>query len=221
MSGRPGVALIAAGVAAGVLANQWALETLVAERADPAGSWISDLGARSESTGALFSALDTASGVALCLVGIGLWRRIGGRSRVLHWGVIALLVTGAGYVLDGALPLSCAESLGSSCTLRYDVVDILHGTESFVSLSTTTAAFVLLAVGLRREPDLRRLGTVTLVAGVVWVLLDLLMGAKFVISALDGEEGTFQRASQVVLGAWVIVLAAGVAAAMPRAAPAT
>lgn len=173
----------------------------VSERADPAGSWISDLGARSES--------------------IGLRRRIGDRSPALRWGVIALLATSAGYVLDGALPLSCAESLGSGCTLRYDVVDLLHGTESVVSLAATTAVFTLLAVGLRREPDLRRLGTVTLVAGVVWVLLDLLMGAKFVISALDGEEGTFQRASQVVLGAWVIVLAAGVAAAMPRPAPAT
>jgi hypothetical protein len=68
--------LVAAGPAAGLLANAWALETLVAQRAQPSASWISDLGARSESTAWLFDLLNAASGVALCLVAVGVLRRL-------------------------------------------------------------------------------------------------------------------------------------------------
>ena len=56
-------ALPVVGILAGLAANYWALETLLADRTDPAGSWISDLGARTESTGLLFDLLEAGSGL--------------------------------------------------------------------------------------------------------------------------------------------------------------
>ena len=106
---------------AGLAANYWVLETLLADRTDPAGSWISDLGARTEATGL---ALRPARGRL---------RRAARRVRAAapaaaspaapassRWGSWRLLAVGVCTIVDGAFPLSCAETLAEPCELRYD-----------------------------------------------------------------------------------------------------
>ena len=127
------------------------------------------------------------------------------------WGVVALMAMGVLSMIDGVFPLSCAESLTDSCELNYDLVDLIHGAETFVSIAATVAAFGFLALGFRDDGDehLRRLGTITAVAGSLWILCNVLMGAQYVLDDLDEAKGIFHRGSQVILGIWLISMAMG------------
>lgn len=201
--------VLATGLAAGLLSNYWVLEGLVADRSDAASSWISDLGARSESTGWIFDLLDFSSGLLLLAFAISIRPLLATRSRALRWGATALIATGVCSIIDGAIPLSCAESLTSSCELRYDALDLIHGTETFISIFVTVGAFGFLALGFfdERESELRRLGAATAIAGLLWILLNVLMGAELLVENLDAVKGVFHRSGQVVLGVWLILMA--------------
>jgi hypothetical protein len=200
---------VATGVLAGLTANYWALETLLADRADPAGSWISDLGARTEATGLLFDLFEAASGVALVAFALLLLPFLAGRSRELRWGGWGLVAVGVCTIVDGAFPLSCGETLAEPCELRYDLVDVIHGGETFISIAITIVTFGLFAYGLLREADerLRRLGAWTVAAGAAWTACNVLMGAQYLIDDLASAKGIFHRGAQVVLGAWLVALA--------------
>jgi hypothetical protein len=202
-------AVTVTGVLAALAANYWALETLLAERADSTGSWISDLGARTESTGLLFDLLEVGSGMLVIAFAALLMPTLGTRSRALWWGVAALAAVGACTVIDGAFPLSCAETLAQPCELSYDAVDLVHGGETFIAIAITIAMFALLAVGLRAEASaaLRRLGAVTFAAGIAWTVCNALMGAQYLVADLADAKGVFHRAAQVVFGIWLIALA--------------
>lgn len=202
-------AVAVTGVGAALAANYWALETLLAERTDPAGSWISDLGARTESTGPLFDLLEAASGLLLVAFALLLLPLLAGRSRELRWGAWGLVAVGVCTIVDGAFPLSCGEALAEPCELRYDAVDLIHGGETFLSIGITILTFALFAVGLLRERDapLRRLGGWTVAAGIAWTACNALMGAQYLVDDLASAKGIFHRAAQVVLGAWLIALA--------------
>lgn len=202
-------ALVAAGILAGLTANYWALETLLADRTDPDGSWISDLGARTEETGLLFDLLEAASGVVLVAFALLLMPFLAGRSRELGWGAWGLLAVGGCTIVDGAFPLSCGETLAEPCELRYDLVDLIHGGETFISIGITIVTFGLFAVGLLRESDagLRRLGAWTVAAGAAWTACNALMGAQYLIDDLASAKGVFHRAAQVFLGLWLIAVA--------------
>jgi len=202
-------AALITGVLAGIAANYWALETLLADRSDPAGAWISDLGARTEGTGLLFDLLAVVSGLLIAAFAVLLLPLLGRRSRVLRFGVLALFAVGICAIVDGAFPLSCAESLAEPCELSYDVVDLIHGGETFLSIAITVLTFALFAAGLWREGNdrLRRLGAWTLVAGIVWTGCNALMGAQYLIDDLASAKGIFHRAAQVILGLWLIALA--------------
>ena len=206
-------ATLATGVAAAIAANYWLLEGLLADRTDTAGGWVSDLGARSESTGWIFDLLDFGAGALLLAFALLIRSSLAARGPALRWGSIALVVTGVCSLIDGAFPLSCAESLPSSCELRYDVVDLVHVAETFVAIAATIAAFALLAAGFlaAEEPGLRRLGMITAVAGALWILCNVIMGGSYLIDDLESVRGIFHRASQVILGAWLVALAIGLA----------
>jgi len=213
--------LPAAGILAGLAANYWALETVLADRSDPAGSWISDLGARTEGTGLLFDLLEVASGLLIVAFALLLVAPLGRRSRQLRWGVIALAAVGACTIVDGAFPLSCGESLAEPCELRYDAVDLIHGGETFLSIAITIAMFALLAAGLRGQGErtLRRLATGTAIAGVLWTACNALMGAQYLIDDLAGARGIFHRTAQVILGLWLIAVALAARDLVPLPAP--
>lgn len=209
------------GVLAGLAAWYWALETVLADRADPAGSWISDLGARTESTGLLFDLLEVASGLLLIAFAVLLLPALGHRSRALRWAVWGLVAVGACTVIDGAFPLSCGETLAEPCELRYDAVDVVHGGETFLSIAITIAMFALFAAGLRAEADerLRRLGGWTAAAGVVWTACNVAIGAALLLADLGEVKGAFQRTGQAVLGLWLIGLAIASARASGASRP--
>ena len=205
--------VLASGIAAGIAANYWLLEGLLADRTDAAGGWVSDLGARSESTGWIFDLLDGVSGLLLLAFAVLVRPLLASRGRWLRFGATALIVAGVCSVIDGAFPLSCAESLPGTCELSYDWIDVVHVTETFIAIAATIAAFGCLAAGLLVTDDdaLRRLGLLTAVAGVLWVCCNLVMGASYLFDGLDDVRGVFHRGSQVVLGGWLICAAAGLA----------
>jgi hypothetical protein len=214
-------ATLATGVAAGIAANYWLLEGLLADRTDAAGGWVSDLGARSESTGWIFDLLDVGAGALLLAFALLVRPSLTARGRALRWGSIALVVTGVCSLIDGVFPLSCAESLPGSCELDYDAVDLVHVAETFVAIVATIAAFGLLAAGFICGEDqrLRRLGMVTATAGVLWILCNLIMGGSYLVVDLESVRGIFHRGSQVILGAWLIALAIGLSGLrVPRGA---
>lgn len=203
-------AILSAGVVAGLLANYWVLEGALADRSDPLASWVSDLGSRSEGADVLFNLLDGAAGLAIVVLAALLWSELAGRSCVLRGGLIALLAVGVCGVIDAAFPLSCAETLQPGCELDYDVTDVVHATENVVAVIAAAAALLMLGVGLRDQPDLRGVGTVTLGLGAAWLLLTVVMGSQFLVPGMEEVKGLLQRLSQVVLGAWLVALAVGV-----------
>ncbi len=208
-SGR-GTAMLILGVLAALTSNYWALETLIADRTDPAGSWISDLGARTESTGLTFDLLEIASGLLIVAFAALMLPTLGRRSRELRWGVVAVVAVGVCTVVDGAFPLSCGETLAEPCTLRYDAVDVIHGGETFISIAITIAMFGLFFIGSRGDGDRRVHGLAarSAVAGVLWTACNVVMGSQYLIDGLADVDGLFHRATQVILGVWLIVVAA-------------
>ena len=205
--------IVVLGAVTAILLDYWVVEGVLAEHSDPTRSWISDIGARSQSTGWWFSAADTLSGLALGLLTIVLWRRVAGRSRLLRWGMIALAVSAVCTVLDGAAPLSCSEALPPPCTSAHDLLDVLHEGESAVSIVSAIAGFALLGEGFRREGGLELLGIATYVCGGAWIFLYGLVTIGFASTTMDGLKGSFQRPAQVVFGVWVAILAAAFGAA--------
>jgi len=199
------------GIAAGVAANYWLLEGPLADRTDVSGGWVSDLGARSEPSGWIFDLLDAGSGLLLLAFALLIRPLLATRGRWLRRGSVALIVAGACALVDGAFPLSCAESLPGDCELSYDWIDVVHVTETFVAIAATIASFGFLAAGLIGDGDarLRRLGYLTAAASVAWITCNLLMGISYLDGGLEDVRGVFHRASQVVLGLWLAALAVG------------
>ncbi len=205
-------------ILAGLLVNYWLLEGLLADRTDPAASWVSELGARTESTGWIFDLLDVASGFAIVGFALVLRPALAGRSADLRYGVWALFGVGACAIVDGAFPLSCADALSDSCELRYDAIDIVHTTETFVSVVLAVAAFALLARGFRGcgrrgPPDawLAPLALPTAAIGICWLLLNLLMGVAALDPGLGELRGALHRLSLVLFGGWLILVGAWIA----------
>ena len=202
---RPGPITLA-GVVAALLGNYWVLEGLLAKRTDPSGSWISDLAARSEAFGWRFELLEVVSGLAVVAFALLLLPRLGQRSRMIRWGLLALVAEGVLTMIGGAAPLNCAETLDPSCSLSYDAVDVIHATAELASVAAMVLAFVLIGVGLTRLTPRRADGNVTLTIGVVWLLLTAVTALSYLGGDIDSVKGLLQRGSQLLFGAWLILL---------------
>ena len=198
--------ILLAGIGAGLINNYWVLEGLLARRTDPTASWISDLAARSEAFGWRFELLEIASGLAVIAFALALLPRLGRISPLIRCGLVALVAEGALTVVGGAAPLSCAESLDPSCSLHYDVVDVVHATADIASTVATGLAFGWLYLGLDRIRPRRGAARATLAIGVIWLVLALVTGVSYVNGDVDSVKGLFQRAGQVAFGALLVVL---------------
>ena len=197
--------IAAAGIGAALLGNYWVLEGLLARRTDLSDSWISDLGARSEVFGWRFELLAIASGLAIAAFALLLLPRLGALSPTIRRGILALFATGILAAIGGA-PLSCAEGLEASCSLAYDPFDVIHATANIFEILATALAFGLIGLGLGRLPSHRRAGRFTLSIGALWLLLTALTGVSYLNADIDSLKGIFQRADQLLFGAWLVLL---------------
>jgi len=202
--GRPH-ALIA-GIGAALLCNYWVLEGLLARRTDLDDSWISDLAARTQTSDWRFALLQIASGLALAGFAWLLLPRLGAPSPTVRRGLLALVASGLLAALGGVAPLSCAEGLEASCSLEYDPLDLLHAGANLAEIAATALAFGLVGAGLRRLAPRRAAGAATLAIGTVWLGLIALTGLSYLSADVNSVKGLLQRADQLLLGAWLILL---------------
>ncbi|HYJ23204.1 MAG TPA: DUF998 domain-containing protein, partial [Solirubrobacterales bacterium] len=161
--------------------------------------------ARSEVFGWRFELLAIASGLAIAAFALFLLPRLGTLSPRVRRGLLALLGTGA-LAAIGGVPLSCAEGLEATCSLEYDPFDVIHGAANLLEIGTTTLAFCLVGLGLSRLPRQRRKGQVTLAIGAVWLLFSAVTGLSYLSADVDSVKGIFQRADQLLFGAWLVLL---------------
>jgi hypothetical protein len=194
-----------AGLGTALLSNYWLLEGALAKRTDLADSWISDLGARSEVFGWRFELLAIVSGLVIAGFALLLLPRLGSLSPTIRRGVLALLATGVLAAIGGA-PLSCAEGLESACSLAYDPFDLIHAAANLAEIATTALAFGLIGLGLHRLAPERAAGRVTLAIGAAWLLLTAVTGVSYLNGDVDAVKGLFQRADQLLFGAWLALL---------------
>ena len=190
-----------AGIGTAILANYWALESLLARRTDFDSAWISDLAARSEAFGWRFEALAILAGLTLIGFAFLLLTPLGSRSGEVHDGILALLAAGICAVLAGVATLDCAEGLETACRLNYEFLDLAHSVFSVGEVLATAAAFYLVGRGLRGGP--RRL---TLALALAWGMLTLLTGLSFLSADVDSIKGLAQRGGQVLFGCWLVAL---------------
>lgn len=202
-----------AGLAAAILVNYWVLAPILGVDHDPAFSWISDLAARGEDGNWRFALLDALSGIAVIAVGVLLWPELGKRdgagASALRWGLVMLISSGAIAIADALLPESCARSLGGDCVRAGDLVDDLHRIESALAVPVTAAAMLLVGAGLRRAGRSRSLALLSLVAGGVFLALNILIALRSSVDFCNDYKGAFQRGGQVVLGGWLLALTFG------------
>jgi len=197
--------IVLAGISAALLCNYWVLEGLLARRTDIDDSWISDLGARSEAFGWRFELLAIASGLAIAAFALLLLPRLGRLSPTVRCGLLALFATGVLAAIGGA-PLSCAEGLEASCSLAYDPFDVIHATANVAEIVATALAFGLVGLGLTQIAGRHPSGRATLAIGGIWLLLTVLTGLSYLSADLDSIKGVVQRADQLLLGAWLVLL---------------
>jgi hypothetical protein len=209
-----------AAVGTALLANYWALESVLARRTDFDGSWISDLAARSEIFGWRFESLAILAGLALVGFAFLLLRPLGELSPMVRRGVLALLAAGVLGVVAGLATLDCAEGLEASCKLDYGALDLTHTISSVAEVLATAFAFAAIGFGLlaidrgrafspygaESSATLRNAGRVTLLTGALWALLAILTGLSFLSGDIDSIKGLAQRGGQVLFGCWLLAL---------------
>lgn len=196
-----GTALVAA-----LLANYWVLEGALADRTNFDASWISDLSTRSEGSGGTFVALGILAALALVLYAAELVAVLRGRGPLLRRGAFAFLFAAVATVIAAAAPLSCAEGLEASCSLKEDPLDVIHSVATAGEIGGTILAFVLLGLGFLRAGR-RRAGIATLAFGALWLALTIVTGVSYLSHGVDEVKGAFQRVDQVLFGIWLVVLA--------------
>lgn len=196
------------GVAAAILVNYWIAGPLLGVDHDPGFSWISDLAARGEDGNWRFALLDALSGAVVIGFGVLLWPALscGEGAGASRWGTVLLIVSGALAIADAFLPMSCGRSLGTDCVRADDLVDGLHRVESALAVLVTGGAMLLVGLGSRARRA-RALALLSLVAGAVFLLLNLLIALRTSVEPFNEAKGWFQRGGQVVLGTWLLGLA--------------
>ncbi|HEV7615718.1 MAG TPA: DUF998 domain-containing protein [Solirubrobacterales bacterium] len=219
---RSRLPVIATGIAAALLCNFWVLEGLLAKRNDLSGAWISDLAARSQVYGWRFQLLEVAAGLAIAALAVLLRRQSGDGSPLLRRGLLALLVAGLLAAIGGAAPLNCAEALERACDLSYDPFDLVHTGANLLEAVALAVAFALIGADLLGLDSVRRLsprgiqatnapgvalGRATLAIGALWLLLMAASGLAYLVGDLESAKGLFQRGAQLLLGAWLALLA--------------
>jgi hypothetical protein len=154
---------------------------------------ISDLGAVTASSSWIYNRIGAnLTGLLVVALALGLWRALS--PDVLgRLGAGAMLVAGAGAVLDGLFRLDC-RGIDTGCT-NDSWHAHAHKIESGITAAATIAAPLLLAFAFRRIPAWRSAWLPTLIAVPAIIL------ANVVFSAVGNGAAT--RAGTVVAFLWI------------------
>jgi hypothetical protein len=157
----------------------------------PAHDDISDLGALTASSPWLYNRASNLSGLAVVLLGVGLWRAL--RSSALGRVAASTLVgAGIGLFLDGIFRLDC-QGIDVHCA-NDSWHSHAHKIESGFTASATLLALLLIALAFRRIPEWRKYWRAMLAA------VPALFLANVLFSLLG--DGAATRAGSVVISAW-------------------
>jgi hypothetical protein len=190
-------------LAAGVLYCSLLLEAAAGFPLDVHSSFLSELGARDQSTSLYARGMDLATGVLL-LVAVLLARPAARAQRELTGLLISTAVFGVGTLFDSFSPMDCAPSASAACRAseangQVGVALVLH------EVTSTLAGLGSIAMGVFAVLALRRFGrggpwakVVAVLAGAVAVTQTWL-GVQTGHDVLTGNEldapGILQRTS--------------------------
>ena len=154
---------------------------------------ISDLGADAASSSWIYNRIGAnLTGLLVVALALGLWRALS-PDLLGRLGAGALLVTGAGAVLDGFFHLDC-RGIDTGCT-NDSWHSQAHKIESGITGAATIAAPLILAFAFRRIPEWRDSWLPSLITVPAIVL------ANVVFSAVGNGAAT--RAGTVVAFLWI------------------
>ncbi|WP_344094060.1 DUF998 domain-containing protein, partial [Streptomyces stramineus] len=193
-----------------VLYNAWVLEAVLPTGLDPRHSYVSELYAADQPFHLLFGGVEILTAL-LVATGILAWppgARLPG-DRTATAGRWALGVFALASVADVIVPMRCAPSVNHACEMVnpwHTATSALVHAGLFVSMGLLVAAAVARG-GRTRWPPLRRRGP--------WVLAAALLTALATVGPLFGRPGWHglpQRAHLVLVGVWLVLLAASLRA---------
>ena len=200
---RRRVALLALGLAAPLLAAALIIAAVASNPAvDPATQYVSELGARHATRPWLFNAALLVAGLSAAGLGAGFAlavRALGGSGG---WGWAAgvlLLVAGAGLVIGAIYPWPDPRHLAIQAGLGAQIAPLL------------------LALGVRRRPELSRL-RIFLWCAFTGLLAQLVVNSGWIFAEVWGRQpfealvnssnvGWWERAYMLVLAGWAIIAA--------------
>ncbi|WP_329003960.1 DUF998 domain-containing protein [Kribbella sp. NBC_00709] len=201
-------------IAAAVLYCSLLLEAAAGFPLDVRTSFLSELGARDQSTSLYARAMDLSSSV-LTLVAVLLARR----SRELAGLLIGTAVFAVGTMFDSFSPMDCAPSASAACQANGQAGGalVLHEATSTIAGVGTIAMAVFVLLVLRRHG--RRGRMVAVLAGGVLVT-QVWLGSVVAFETLSGAEvaapGILQRVSTLLFCLFLGTLLPGLRQALSR-----
>jgi hypothetical protein len=157
---------------------------------------ISDLGALTANSAWLYNQVGAnLTGALIVVLGLGLWRALS--PDVLgRIGSLAVIVAGAGSLLDGLVRLDC-RGIDANCT-NHSWHAHAHKIESGITGAATLVAPLILGFAFRRIPEWRDCWIVSLATVPAIIVANVVFGAL--------GDGAATRAGTVVAFVWFAFL---------------
>jgi hypothetical protein len=211
-------------IAAGVLYCSLLLEAAAGYPLEVQTSFLSELGARDQSTSPYARAMDLSSGV-LTLIAVLLVRQAARGRREVAGLLISTATFAAGTAFDSFSPMDCAPSASTACqnaegSGQAGAALVLHEATSTIAGAGTIAMAIFVLLVLRREGWGAWLskGVGALAAGVV--VTQVWLGSVVAYETLSGAEvvapGILQRVSTVLFCVLLGTLLPGLRQALSR-----
>ncbi|TDO62519.1 uncharacterized protein DUF998 [Kribbella sp. VKM Ac-2571] len=211
-------------LAAGILYCSLLLEVAAGFPLDVHASFLSELGARDQSTSPYARAMDFSSS-ALVLIAVVLARQAGRRNRQLAGLLISTAVFAAGTMSDSFSPMECAPSASAACRAAESsghagLAYTLHEATSTIAGAGTIAMGVFALLVLRRFGWGGWLGKGVAALAAAVVITQVWLGSVLAFETLGGGEvaapGILQRVSTILVCLFLATLLPGLRHALSR-----
>ncbi|MEI6622304.1 MAG: DUF998 domain-containing protein [Actinomycetes bacterium] len=173
-------------------------------------SFVSELSADDQDGSWFFQISDLFTGVLYIVVALGT-RRYFPSAVLTRLAQGALVLLGLCTLIDSRMPLDCVSTIDAGCryleaTEQVSFEHVAHTANG--TIETLCATVVLLGFGwsLRHRGRWARFGRLSLVCGVPYAVLSLILALQYVL-AIPGV-GVSQRVSIVVFSAFLVIFAA-------------